>query len=55
MTTHPTILAWRIPWIEELGGLQRIGSQRVIPLLEGYMEQLSTRAHMLANHLQFPE
>ena len=23
------ILAWRIPWIEELGGLQSIGSQRV--------------------------
>ena len=21
MTTHPSILAWRIPWAEELGGL----------------------------------
>ena len=27
MTTHSTILAWRVPWIEELGGLQSIGSQ----------------------------
>ena len=25
MATHPSILAWRIPWIEELGGLQSIG------------------------------
>ena len=27
--THSSILAWRIPWTEELGGLQSIGSQRV--------------------------
>ena len=24
MATHPSILAWRIPWIEEPGGLQSI-------------------------------
>ena len=29
MATHSSILAWRIPWIEEFGGLQSIGSQRV--------------------------
>ena len=29
MTTHSNILAWRIPWIEELGGLQSMGLQRV--------------------------
>ena len=29
MATHSSILAWRIPWIEEPGGLQYIGSQRV--------------------------
>ena len=29
MATHSSILAWRIPWIEEPGGLQSIGSQRV--------------------------
>ena len=29
MTTHSNILAWRIPWIEEPGGLQSMGSQRV--------------------------
>ena len=29
MATHPSILAWRIPWTEEPGGLQSIGLQRV--------------------------
>ena len=29
MTTHSGILAWRIPWTEEPGGLQSVGSQRV--------------------------
>ena len=29
MTTHSSILAWRILWTEELGELQSIGSQRV--------------------------
>ena len=27
--THSSILAWRIPWTEEPGGLQSLGSQRV--------------------------
>ena len=27
MTTHSSILAWRIPWTEEPGGLQSIESQ----------------------------
>ena len=27
--THSSILAWRIPWTEELDGLQSTGSQRV--------------------------
>ena len=29
MTTHSSILAWKIPWMEEPGGLQSIGSQTV--------------------------
>ena len=28
MATHSSILTWRIPWTEEPGGLQFIGSQR---------------------------
>ena len=29
MATHSGILAWRVPWPEEPGGLQSMGSQRV--------------------------
>ena len=29
MATHSSILAWKIPWAEETGGLQSMGSQRV--------------------------
>ena len=29
MATHSGILAWKIPWTEEPGGLQSMGSQRV--------------------------
>ena len=32
MAIHPSILAWRIPWAEEPGGLQSMGSQRVAQL-----------------------
>ena len=38
MATHFSIFAWRIPWTEELGGLQSMGSQRV----GHYWKQLST-------------
>ena len=31
MATHSSILAWRIPWPEEPGGLQSLGLQRVGP------------------------
>ena len=39
MATHSSILAWRIPWTEEPGGLQSIGSHRVGTRLK----QLSTQ------------
>ena len=29
LATHSSILAWRIPWTEEPGGLQSLGLQRV--------------------------
>ena len=28
MTTHSSLLAWKIPWMEEPGGLQSMGEQR---------------------------
>ena len=39
MATHSSILAWRIPWTWEPGGLQSVGSQKS-------WTQLSVRAHM---------
>ena len=29
IATHFSVLAWEVPWIEEPGGLQSMGSQRV--------------------------
>ena len=29
VATHSSILVWKIPWTEELGGLQSVGLQRV--------------------------
>ena len=29
MATHSSILAWRIPWTEDAGGLQSMGSKRM--------------------------
>ena len=37
MTTHSSLLAWRIPWTEEPGGLQSTGS-----LISDITEQLNT-------------
>ena len=31
MATHSSVLAWKIPWIVEPGGLQSVGSQSVVP------------------------
>ena len=39
MATHPGILAWEIPWTEESGRLQSIGSKRVRPDLETKQQQ----------------
>ena len=32
MAIHAGVLAWKIPWMEEPGGLQSMGSQRVTSL-----------------------
>jgi len=41
LSTHPSILAWRIPWTEEPGKLQSIESQRV-------RHDLATNRHVYA-------
>ena len=45
MVTHSSILAWRIPWTEEPGRLQSMGSQRVG---HNRSDLAHTRAHMNA-------
>ena len=35
MATHSSILAWEIPWTEELGGLQSMESQKSQTQLSG--------------------
>ena len=39
MATHSSILAWRIPWTEEPGGLQSMGLQRVTTEQESDMTE----------------
>ena len=41
MATYSSILAWRVPWTEERGGLQPVGLQRV-----EQTEQLTLSLHM---------
>ena len=43
MATHFSILAWRITWTEEPGGLQSMGSQRLKQFSTGATESLSRR------------
>ena len=57
MATHSSIPAWRIPWTEDPGGLQSVGSQRVrhdlatkqqVSLYNSYLEiiQFASKGHM---------
>ena len=43
MATHSSVFAWRIPWTEEPGGLQSMGSQRVGHDLATKQQALSSR------------
>ena len=42
MATHSSIRAWRIPWTEEPGGLQFMGSKRVRYKIEDRVESYKT-------------
>ena len=43
MATHSSIFAWRIPWTEEPGGLQSMGSQSGTRLKQLGTQQWSPR------------
>ena len=49
METHSSILAWRIPWTEETGGLQSMGSQS-----QTQLKQLSALTHTQCSLHQEP-
>ena len=49
MATHSSILAWEIPWIEEPGRLQSMGSQRVGYDLATKQQQIVLRTKCTAN------
>ena len=47
MATHSRILAWIIPWTEELGGLQSTGSQRLSEFTSlVFIRQLYPEVHL---------
>ena len=50
MATHSNILAWRIPWTEEPGGLQSMGLQRV---RYNRMTELVSKSPFLLRLLKF--
>ena len=45
MTSHSSILAWKIPRIKESGGLQSVGSQRVWTQLSAHTYTHTHRAN----------
>ena len=50
MATHSSIFAWKIPWTEEPGRLQSMGSPRV-----RYDEHTHTNTHNTMDHFNFPK
>ena len=48
METHSSILAWEIPWAEELGGLQSMGLKE-----SDTTEQLNTHTHVYLWRIHF--
>ena len=50
MATHSSILAWEIPWTEEPGRLQSMGSQRTgYDLVTKHQQQIVLRTKCTAN------
>ena len=51
MATHRSILDWKIPWTEEPGGLQSMGSQRVVDTTKYARMQVPRVSHVLSTFL----
>ena len=48
MATHSSILAWRVPWTEEPGGLQSLGSHRVRTAPQSFSVHLARFSPLIA-------
>ena len=57
MATHPSILAWRIPWTEEPGGLRSVGLQRARHdwATNTFIQYLSWKMSFFWNHVWVDE
>ena len=56
MATHSSIHAWRIPWTEEPGGLQSLGSQRVRHSLDTKQQVFTILCQfLLYNNMNHPD
>ena len=51
MATHSSVLAWRIPWTECLGGLQSMGSQGVDRTEDARISNKLSSGSLLKVHL----
>ena len=51
MATHSSILAWRIPWTEELGGLQSVGLRQSWTQLSNYTTTTTTNLPGKGNYM----
>ena len=54
MATHSSILAWRIPWTEEPGGLQSVGSHRVRHNSVTKQQNKVHKENLFLNKINFP-
>ena len=61
MATHSSILAWRIPWTEEPGGLLSVGSHRIghdrsdLACMHALEKETATQSSILAWRIPWTE
>ena len=55
MATHSSVLAWRVPWTEEPGGLQSIAHSTVHSTELAMTEELTLQARKQYRALTFPK
>ena len=51
MATHSSVLAWRIPWTDEPGGLQSMGSQRYVTIEQYAKKKTGFTTKFVVTHM----